>query len=406
MELKIQTPPWFVPFLEPARYKGAYGGRGSGKSHAFAEAMIEAHVMNADTNSLCVREIQKSLSQSVKKLLEDKIQEMGVSSLFEIQESCIKRKGGRGRIIFLGMQNHTSDSIKSLQGYDRAWVEEAQSLSQHSLEILRPTLREEGSELWFTWNPRSADDPIDRLLRGPYPPPDSVIARVNHTDNPWFPSVLREEMEYDRARDFDKYRHIWEGEYEQNSEARIFKNWRVEDFIAPFDVDLRFGADFGFSADPTVLIRCYTVGRTLYVDYEAWQLRCEIVNLPALFSCVPEADRYPIIADSSRPETISHLQSHGYPRTMAAVKGRKSVEEGIEFLRGYDIVVHSRCRHLIDELTHYSYKTDSLTGQITSVVEDKNNHCIDALRYAVEAVRRIVTRVPAPVKALPSQNFW
>ena len=192
--LKIKTPRWFKPFLKPSRYKGAHGGRGSGKSHAFAEMVIESHVIDPKRRTVCVREIQKSLSQSVKRLLELKIERLGVEDYFEVQEFQIKSRHGDGLIIFQGMQNHTSDSIKSLEGYDCAWVEEAQSLSQRSLDLLRPTIRKPESELWFTWNPSKDTDPIDLLLRGENPPPDAIVQEVNYRDNPWFPDVLRAEM--------------------------------------------------------------------------------------------------------------------------------------------------------------------------------------------------------------------
>jgi phage terminase large subunit len=162
--LRIETPRWAVPLFQPARYKAAHGGRGSGKSHFFAEMLIEEHIMNPNRRTVCVREVQKSLAQSVKRLLEDKIEKLGVQSAFIVQETVIKSAHGSGMIIFQGMQNHTSDSIKSLEGYDCAWVEEAQSLSQRSLDLLRPTIRKEGSELWFTWNPSQDTDPVDQLL--------------------------------------------------------------------------------------------------------------------------------------------------------------------------------------------------------------------------------------------------
>ena len=387
--LQIKTPKWALPLLEPARYKGAWGGRGSGKSHFFAEMMIEAHVINQNSRSVCVREVQKSLSQSVKRLLELKIQELGVQSYFEVQEAVIKSKRGDGLIMFQGMQNHTAESIKSLEGYDRAWVEEAQSLSQRSLDLLRPTIREKGSELWFSWNPRFESDPVDSLLRGLNPPPDAAVVHVNYNDNPWFPEVLRQEMEYDQRRDKDAFSHVWLGHYLSNSEARVFNNWTVEEFEAPPEAIHRFGADWGFAKDPTVLIRCHIVGRKLYVDYEAYMVGCEIMNTPSLFLTVPESDKWPIIADSSRPETISHLRQNGYPKIMAAVKGKDSVHEGVEFLKSYDIVVHPRCKHTIQELSLYSWKVDKQTEAILPVLADENNHVIDALRYACEAVRRV-----------------
>jgi len=404
--LKIKTPRWFKPFLQPSRYKGAYGGRGSGKSHAFGEAMIEAHVIDQTRRSVCVREIQKSLSQSVKRLLELKIQQMGVQSYFEVQETQIKSVHGDGLIIFQGMQNHTSDSIKSLEGYDCAWVEEAQSLSQRSLDLLRPTIRKPDSELWFTWNPRNSTDPIDALLRGPNLPPSAIVKEVNFRDNPWFPDVLKAEMEYDRDRDPDKYTPVWLGSYLSNSEARVFRNWTVEEFEAPEDATHRFGADWGFATDPTVLVRCHLIGRKLYVDYEAYMVGCEIVNTPDLFLTIPESEKWPIVADNARPETISHMKKNGFPKIMPAVKGPKSVEEGIEWLKNYDIVVHPRCQHTIDELSLYSYKTDPLTGNIIPVLEDKDNHVVDALRYACEALRRAAPKKPIDAMPMPTLNRW
>jgi phage terminase large subunit len=404
--LRIETPEWALPHLQPARYKGAHGGRGSGKSHQFAEMMIEAHIMDQKRRSVCVREVQKSLAQSVKRLLELKIEEMGAGAYFEVQEAQIKSRKGDGLIIFQGMQNHTADSIKSLEGYDCAWVEEAQSLSQRSLDMLRPTIRKPDSELWFTWNPANASDPVDHLLRGPNPPPGAVVTEVNYMDNPWFPEVLRNEMEYDKRRDPDKYAHVWMGKYLQNSSSRVFRNWRIEEFDAPADALHRLGADWGFASDPTVLVRCHIIGRTLYIDYEAYMVGCEIIDTPDLFMTVPESEKWPMIADSARPETVSHMKKHGFPKIMAAVKGPKSVEEGVEWLKSYDIVVHPRCVHTIDELTLYSYKTDPMTGRVLPILEDKKNHVIDALRYACEGVRRAAPKKEVTVTPLPSVNRW
>ena len=388
--------------LQPARYKGAWGGRGSGKSHGVAEMVIEAHVMDQKRRTVCVREVQKSLNQSVKRLLETKIQSMNAGAYFDVQESCIKSVTGDGIILFQGMQNHTADSIKSLEGMDCAWVEEAQSMSQRSLDLLRPTIRKPGSELWFTWNPGESTDPVDVLLRGENPPPNAVVIPVNFVDNPWFPDVLREEMEYDKRRDPDKYAHVWLGEYVRNSEARVFKNWSIEEFEAPSGAVFRLGADWGFSVDPTTLIRCHIDGRRLYIDHEAYMVGCEITDTPALFMTVPEAEKWPITADSARPETISHMRKNGFPKIMPAVKGPKSLEEGVEWLKSFDIIVHPRCIHTIDELTLYSYKTDPLTGKVLPVLEDKKNHVIDALRYACEGARRAASQVaPVSVQMIP-----
>jgi phage terminase large subunit len=384
--LNIPTPRVFLPLLAPSRYKGAFGGRGSGKSHFFAELAIERSVMEK-TDIVCVREIQKTLAQSVKKLLELKIQSLGVGSRFNVLNTHIESDLG-GVIMFQGMQDHTAESIKSLEGFDVAYVEEAQSLSQRSLDLLRPTIRKPGSELWFAWNPKHPTDPVDALLRGETPPPDSVAVKANYRDNPWLPQVLKTELEYDQRRDPDKFAHIWLGEYERNSEARVFKNWKIEEFETAKDAHFRLGADWGFSVDPSVLVRCYIQGRNLFVDYEAYMVGCEIVNLPDLFRSVPESEKWFITADSARPETISHMRKHGFPKINSAIKGPKSLEEGIEFLKSFDIIVHPRCKHTIDELTLYSYEVDKLTGQVIPKLADKHNHVIDALRYACEGARR------------------
>lgn len=386
--LEIPIPEWAVDFEKPSRYKVAFGGRGSGKSHRFAEKVILAHVVNPNCRTVCIREVQKSLSQSVKQLLEQKIKDFDLLHLFDIQKSEIRNKHGSGLIIFQGMQNHTADSIKSLEGFDIAWVEESQSLSQLSLDLLRPTIRKPKSEIWFTFNPFDSNDPVDSFFRGAAPPDNTIIKKVNWSDNPWFPDVLREEMEYDKGRDYDKYLHVWEGEHANNSEARVFKNWRVEEFEAPQGVEFYLGADWGFAADPTTLIRSYTVGRDLFIDYEAYMIGCEIVNIPNLFMTVPEAEKWPLCADSQRPDTISHVKKNGFPRIFPAVKGKGSIEDGVEWLKSYNIVVHPRCKHTIDELTMYSYKIDEKTDQILPIFEDKHNHVIDALRYAHEAERR------------------
>jgi phage terminase large subunit len=168
----------------------------------------------------------------------------------------------------------------------------------------------------------------------------------------------------------------------------------------------RFGADWGYAADPTALVRCYLVGRTLYIDQEAYQVGCEIMDTPDLFYTVDQSEKWPIVADSSRPETIGHMRKNGFPKIMPSVKGAGSVEDGIEFLKSYDIVVHPSCKHVIDEMTLYSYKTDPLTDAVLPILSDKNNHVIDALRYAVEAVRRGAAVAKPQARPVPTVNRW
>lgn len=398
MEITVNVPPVFAPLFQPMRYKGAWGGRGSGKSHAFAIMAVLRASREPGLRVLCVREVQGSLNESVKFLLESYIRKFNLPG-FRILYSHIETPGG-GRILFEGMQNHTADSIKSLEGADICWVEEAHALSLRSFDLLRPTIRKPGSELWFSWNPEKETDPVDEFFRGDAgAPPNSIVVNANYTDNPYFPDVLRQDMEWDRDRDPDKYAHIWLGGYKTASAARVFHNWTVEEFDTPGEPGAKdkeplprflFGADWGFSVDPSVLVRCWIDEKAnkLFVDQEAYKVGCPIEKTPDLFLSVPGSNKWPIIADSARPETIDYMKRNGFPQMRPAKKGAGSVEDGIEFLKNFDIVVHPRCKHTADELAFYKFKVDRKTEEILPVLEDKKNHVIDSLRYAVETLRR------------------
>lgn len=402
-KLQIEVAPAFEPLLAPARYKGAHGGRGSGKSHFFATLLVATAMRKPGLRAACVREIQKSLKNSAKLLVEDKIRSMGLQGHFEILDTEIRTPGG-GVVIFQGMQNHTADSVKSLEGFDIAWCEEAQSLSQRSLDLLRPTVRKAGSELWFGWNPDQPDDPVE-FLRSDHPPSNAIVVEANWNDNPFLPDELKQEQEDDKRRDPDKWEHIWNGGYQLNSEARVFRNWKVQEFDTPNDAIHRFGADWGFAIDPTTLVRCHIDGRKLYVDHEAWEVGCEIDKTPDLFDTIEGSRKWLIRADSARPETVSYMKRQGF-KIVPAIKGQGSVEDGVEFLRSFDIVVHPRCEKVISELTRYAYKTDDHTGDILPVLEDKNNHTIDALRYALEELRRSGYK-PKDVPRKPKRDgYW
>ncbi len=213
--------PVFNDMMAPSRYKALYGGRGSAKSHFFAEAMIGNAAVNKGFRCVCIREVQKSLKESAKRLLEDKIHTMEYTDRFRVLNDQIVTPGG-GVIIFQGMTDHTAESIKSLEGFNVAWIEEAQTLSARSLELLRPTIRSPGSEIWASWNPRSADDPIDKFFRGMSPPENAIIRKVNYDDNLYFPKELEDEREMDRKSSPDRYAHIWLGEYEPQAVGAIF----------------------------------------------------------------------------------------------------------------------------------------------------------------------------------------
>ena len=246
--LTIPTAEVFLPLLEPARDKGAWGGRGSGKSHFFAGLLIEDSLSNKGLLSACIREVQKSLKDSAKRLIEAKLEEhqLGEADGFKVFREVIQTPGD-GAIIFQGMQDHTAESIKSLEGFKRAWVEEAQTLSARSMSLLRPTIRAERSELWWSWNPRRKNDPVDVSLRGAVKPTGAVVVRANWSDNPWFPSVLEQERLDCLRTTPEQYDHIWEGGY-----ATVLEGAYYAQAIAEAKAQKRIGR---VSPDPLLTIK-------------------------------------------------------------------------------------------------------------------------------------------------------
>lgn len=217
--LQIPTAEVFLPLLEPARDKGAWGGRGSGKSHFFAGLMIEDSlsepgVSGEGLRSACIREVQKDLAQSSKALLEAKLRDLDLNEAdgFKVYEDCISTPKD-GLIIFKGMNNYTAESIKSLEGFKRAWWEEAQSASAKSIQMLRPTMRAPGAQMWWSWNARKKTDPVDVMLRGPEIPTGAIVVRANWQDNPWFSAELEQERQNCLRMTPDDYDHVWEGGY-------------------------------------------------------------------------------------------------------------------------------------------------------------------------------------------------
>lgn len=240
--LTIPTAAIFEPLLEPARYKGAWGGRGSGKSHFFAEKLIDDSLYEPGLLSVCIREVQKSLKQSSKRLIETKLRDLGLGEKdgFKVFNEVIQTPGD-GVIAFQGMQDHTAESIKSLEGFRRAWMEEAQTISATSLNLLRPTIRAPGSEIWASWNARRKTDPVDLMLRGAQRPTGAVVVKANWQDNPWFTPELEQERQDCLRMQPDQYGHIWEGEYVTVSSgayfARQLAECRAEGRIGPVGKD-------------------------------------------------------------------------------------------------------------------------------------------------------------------------
>ena len=376
-------PKAFQGLFKPYRYKVFYGGRGSGKSWNVARALLLLG-NNQKLRILCAREIQRSISDSVHKLLCEQIDALGLSGNYIITRDAIRGTEYGTEIIFKGLRSNPQE-IKSTEGIDICWVEEAAAVSADSWDILIPTVRKPNSEIWLTFNPLDESDPTyQRFVLNA--PDDAYVCKVNYDGNPAFPDVLKKEMEWLKARDYESYLHIWEGEVRKHSNAVIFAGrFSVEEFETDRDARFYQGCDWGFAQDPTALIRCYIKDRTLYIDREAWGVGVDLDETPALFDTIETARSWPIKADNARPETISFMKRRGF-HISGAKKWAGSIEDGIEYLKSLDIVIHPRCRHTIDEFAHYSYKVDKQTGDVLPVIVDAWNHCIDALRYSLDGM--------------------
>lgn len=380
--MNFELPEKLLFFLtEKKRYKVAYGGRGSGKSWTAARCLI-LFSLKTKIRVLCTRQLQTSIKDSVHKLLSDSIQSMGLDAFFDITRDTIRCTQTGSEFIFKGIQNNINE-IKSIEGIDYCWVEEAQSVSEESWSILIPTIRKEGSEIWVTFNPdREEDATFQRFVKNT--PPDSIVQLVNYYDNAWFPDVLRNEMEYDKEVDYGKYEHIWLGKTVIDTDAQIYHGkFELKEFDTPDGVTFFYGADWGFANDPTAVIRCFIQEQCLYIDYESGGVGVEFEELPALFDKIPDIRKWEIRADSARPETISYMSRQQF-KIKACPKWKGSVEDGIEYIRSFrKIYVHPRCKHTYEEFKFYSYKQDKNTGDILPIVLDKDNHYMDALRYAL-----------------------
>lgn len=384
--IDIKLPPKFKGLFKPGRYKIYYGGRGGAKSHSIATALI-ARAHSEPLRILCTREFQSSIADSVHRLLADKINALELSQWFNVTRAEITSRAG-SQFIFKGLR-HSIQEIKSTEGIDIVWVEEAQVISENSWEVLIPTIRKQNSEIWISFNPDEANDPTyQRFVR--LTPPDSTIEKVGWEDNPYFPDVLDVERRYMLEIDPEAYEHVWGGHCRTISDAVIFRGRvSVETFEEPAgDTRFYYGLDFGFSQSPTAFVRCWIQDDCLYVSHEAWGIGVELDDTPNLLDTVPGARTWPIKADSARPETISHLKRRGFD-VSAAEKWPGSVEDGLAVLKGFrKIIIHERCKHTAEEFRLYSYKTDRQTNEILPIIIKRWDNFPDALRYSLVGLIR------------------
>lgn len=383
-----QMPGWSSPLFEPSRYKAMYGGRGGGKSVTVADALL---ILAARTplRILCCREFQNSIRDSSHYLLAERIDDLGLSAVFDVQRDRIVGVNG-SEFLFKGVYRNIS-SIKSMASIDICWVEEAQTISAKSWRVLTPTIRADNSEIWVTFNPSEEEDVVYQTFVA-NPADNAFIVEVNHRDNPHFPAVLETERLELLASDPDAYAHVWEGKLWTRSDAQIMRGkWRVEYFEPGEDWGEPLqGADFGFSKDPTTLSRSWAYNGCLYIEYESYQVGLELDHTARRWELdVPGFSAYPVRGDSARPETISYLRRHGVPHITRSLKGKGSVADGITYLRQFtEIIIHPRCTHTADEMRLYRYKVDERTDKVLPIPVDAHNHLIDGLRYALEPLQR------------------
>lgn len=379
-DIRIEIPPFYSFLAEPCRYKSIYGGRGAARSWSCARMLLGLAAARKK-RILCAREYQSSIKDSVHQLLTGQIYELGLEQYYYVTRDSIRSTVG-SEFIFKGLHANTTE-IKSTENIDYCWVEEAQSTSKDSWDVLIPTIRNVDSEIWLTWNTGEVtDDTYQRFVENP--PDNCISVKATYRDNPWFPAILERERSYLQRVDPDAYDHIWEGNPRKISDACIFKNkFVIEEFEAPENTRFYYGGDWGFSEDPTALIRCYIIGNQLYIDYEAYGVGVELDEINQLWSAVPGYKEWPIDCDNSRPETISYLKKNWQLKTQPADKWPGCVEDGIAFMRKFEMIhIHQRCKHVADEFQKYSYKVDK-AGNVLPVIIDKDNHCIDSVRYAL-----------------------
>lgn len=422
-EPTILIPERLEKLLWPKRRKIVWGGRGSAKTRTIISILTE-FARYERQRIACFREIQNSIEESSYQELVEEIERKGHSEYFKIVEKKIRAIATGSTFSFAGLYRNQT-KVKGFANVKRAWAEEAENVSRTSWDILIPTIRAPGSEIWVSFNPREETDPTwadlvaphwDDAVDGIYEDDETLIIQCNFEHNPWLTEELAMERDRMARTDPDRYAWIWLGQFRKRSDVKVLNGkWRVEPFEPQSGWDgPYFGADFGFSSDPSTLNKCWVANRNLYIEYEAHDKHVELDDMwhfyagmegatdaqmayaerrkkegKKIYDGIPGARKYKIYGDSARPETISHIAKHGF-KIEGVEKWAGSVEDGIAFLRSFEeIIIHPRCKHTIAEANAYEYKTDRLTGDVLPDLVDANNHHWDAIRYAVgKLIRR------------------
>jgi phage terminase large subunit len=399
LNIDLEWPEPFDPLLYDftSSYIVFYGGRGGMKSWQIARALAIRSLQKKE-RILCTREFQSTIADSVYRVIQDQIEALGLTKYFTFTQGSIKSING-SEFLFKGL-HHNVMEIKSTEGITICWVEEAQRVSKESWEVLEPTIRAEGSQIWISFNTGSIDDPtyVRYVVN---PPPGTIVRKVGWQDNPWFPKALDVKRRHLKLVDPEAYDNVWEGNPLKVSDAEIFKGkWRVEAFEAPAGMRFYYGADWGFGSDPMTMGRCYIYEKCLWIDYDCYVYGSELDDMPGHWDTVPGSREWPILADDSRPELIKFMRKAGFnvrgaPKSWkesdvdASAKQIGSIREGIAFLRNFEaIIIHERCKEMQLEAKLYRYKMDLQTNEVLPIIIDKHNHGWDRIRYSLQPLIR------------------
>jgi phage terminase large subunit len=398
------------------RYIILYGGRGGTKTHAICEYCLIQGMLSHQT-ILITREYQSSIKDSTYSELKNMIYQYNLTDFYEIKHDTIVGKKSYNcntKFIFKGLARDIN-TIKSTADIDICFVEEADTIKAHDWDVLIPTVRKAGSQIIIAFNPvEEQSDTYQRFVINT--PPDSLCIEINYLDNPFLSDTALAEIEYMKQKDYAKYEHIYLGKPISMTEDVVFKgHFKIDnvdiihntrDFLYKQNkVYPLYGLDFGFSTDPTAIIEVFLLDNDIiYINREIYEHKLLITKYAELIKQkMPEAINKRFYCDSARPDSIAQLNHDGLT-CEGATKSKGSIEAGIEYLKGKQIIVNPNCKNMIYELYNYKYKIDKNTSQITTDIIDANNHLIDALRYALY---KQISEAKKPLNALYNNpNFW
>lgn len=371
------------------REAAVYGGRYSLKSHTVARILL-IRARQSKIRVACFREFQNSIADSSHQLLKDLINKYGLTD-FKVTNTSIINTVNGSDFIFNGLHNN-EQSIKSTEGIDIAWIEEAQTVSNTSLEVLTPTVRKPGSQLIYTYNRLLEDDPVHHrlVLEGR---PNTLIINVNYDialKYKMMPDVIRLEMEDDRDKRPALYKHKWLGE-PSSSERKIYKDWAILEEL-PHEARLeRYGLDFGYSNDPTAIVALYKYNGGFILDEVCYQ---KGLSNKQIADTLSNLDRALVIADSAEPKSIDEIKIYGI-NILPCIKGKDSINQGIQYVQDQRISITKRSYNLIQEYNKYLWQVDKL-DKVINVPEGGYDHCMDAIRYALDSYKPVASSLYVP----------